>query len=87
MINNVIIIGHFKGFSNDNKLLLKMEALENEQIIGIDIASELKDKIIKFIKDEDIVGIKGCIELNDTNNIIIVATKITFLSKKKMDSK
>ena len=86
MINNVILIGHFKGFSSNNKLLLKIEASENEQIVKINIASELKDKIVKFIKTGDVVGIKGFIELNNADNIIIVATKITFLSK-KMDSK
>ena len=36
MINNVILAGHFKGFSDNNKLLLKMENLAHHQIIKID---------------------------------------------------
>lgn len=80
MINNVILTGHFKGFSNDNKILLKLDKLVNHQTVKINIANDLKEKIKKFIKDDDIVGIKGYIELDDNNSIIIVATKITFLS-------
>ena len=83
MINNVILTGRFKGFSNDNKLLLKMENLENHQIVKIDIADGLKDKIVEFIKENDVVGIKGYVELDNIHNIIIVATKITFLSNTK----
>lgn len=83
MINNVILTGRFKGFNDDNQLLLKIENLENHQIVKIDITSDLKDKIVDFIKEEDIVGIKGYIELNSVNEIIIVANKITFLSNKQ----
>lgn len=83
MINNVILAGHFKGFSDNNKLLLKMENLENHQIIKIDITNGLKDKIANFIKENDFVGIKGYIELDNIHNIIIIATKITFLSNKQ----
>ena len=56
MINNVILTGRFKGFNDDNQLLLKIEVLENHQIVKIDITSDLKDKIVDFIKEEDIVG-------------------------------
>ena len=83
MINNVILTGHFKGFSDDNKLLLKMENLENHKIVKIDIADGLKDKIVEFIRENDVVGIKGYVELDSIRNIIIVATKITFLSSKQ----
>jgi len=83
MVNNVILTGHFKGFSDDNKILLKMEPLESHQIVKIDIADNVKEKILEFIKEDDIVGIKGYIRLDSMRNIIIVATKITFLSSKQ----
>ncbi len=83
MINNFILTGHFKGFSNDDKILLKTENLGNHKIIKIDIANDLKDNIAKFIKENDFVGIKGYIELDNTHSIIIIATKITFLSNKQ----
>ena len=50
MVNNVILTGHFKGFSDDNKILLKMEPLESHQIVKIDIADNVKEKILEFIK-------------------------------------
>ena len=83
MINNVILTGHFKGFDNDDKLLLEIDSVNNYQNVKIDIESGLKDKIVNFIKKDDIVAIKGYIGLDSTNNIIIIATKITFLSKKQ----
>ena len=83
MINNIILTGHFKGFSDNDKLLLEIEVFENHQIVKIDVASDLKEKILNYIKKDDIVAIKGYIGLDSTNNIIIVATKVTFLSKKQ----
>jgi len=81
MVNNVILTGYFKGFSDDNKILLKWETLENHQSVKIDIADSLKDKIAEFIREDDIVGIKGYIELDSVHSIIIVATRVAFLSK------
>ena len=60
---------------------MKLETLENHQSVKIDIADSLKDKIAEFIREDDIVGIKGYIELDSVHNIIIVATRVTFLSK------
>ena len=78
MINNVILTGHFKGFCDNDKLLLEIETFENHQIVKIDVASELKEKILNFIKEDDIVAIKGYIGPDNTDNIIIVANRITF---------
>ena len=36
-----------------------------------------------LIKENDLISIKGYIEIDDLHRIIIVATKITFLSSKK----
>ena len=83
MINNVILAGRFKGFSDNYHLLLKIESLENHKIVKIDISSDLKEKITDFVKEDDIVGIKGYIELDSVHKIIVVATRITFLSTKQ----
>ena len=80
MINNVILAGKFNGFDDENRILLKMESLENRQIIKVNIPNDLKDKIVNFIKENDVIGIKGYIELDDTHNIVIEATKISFIS-------
>lgn len=82
MINSVVISGYYKGIEND-ELLLKVEGLENHQIVRIYVSKGLQDQITKHIKENDLIGIKGYIELDDVHRIIIVATKITFLSTKK----
>lgn len=82
MINSVVISGCYKGIELD-ELLLKVEELENHQIVRIYVSKELQDQITKHIKENDLMGIKGYIELDDVHRIIIIATKITFLSSKK----
>ena len=82
MVNNVVISGCYKGIEND-ELLLKVEGLENHQIVRIYVSKGLQDEITKHIKENDLIGIKGYIELDDVHKIIVVATKITFLSSKK----
>lgn len=82
MVNSVVISGCHKGIEND-ELLLKVEGLENHQIVRIYVSKGLQDEITKHINENDLIGIKGYIELDDVHRIIIVATKITFLSSKK----
>ena len=82
MVNSVVISGCYKGIEND-ELLLKVEGLENHQIVRIYVSKGLRDEITKHIKENDLIGIKGYIELDDVHRIIVVATKITFLSSKK----
>lgn len=82
MVNSVVISGCYKGIEND-ELLLKVEGLENHQIVRIYVSKGLQDQITKHIKENDLIGIKGYIELDDVHRIIVVATKITFLSSKK----
>ena len=40
-------------------------------------------EIDNYIKENDLIGIKGYIEVDDLHRIIIIATKITFISNKK----
>ena len=79
MINYVVITGHYKGFNNSN-LLLGTGKIGNQQIFKVTINEQLKDAISNNLKNDDIVGIKGYLELDKTQQIIIKATKITFLS-------
>jgi hypothetical protein len=83
MINSVVITGRFKRSKNNNELLLKIEGLENHQIVTIKTNSALSDKTKEYIMENDLVGIKGYIEINDDNNIVIIASKVTFLSGSK----
>lgn len=82
MVNSVVICGRYKGIEND-ELLLKVEDLENHQIVRINVSKEFQKELNKCIKENDLIGIKGYIEIDDLHRIIIIATKIIFLSRKK----
>ncbi len=82
MVNSVVISGCFKGIE-DEELLLKVEGLENHQIVRINISKGFQKELNNYIKENDLISIKGYIEIDDLHRIIIVATKITFLSSKK----
>lgn len=82
MINNVVITGHFKIIKN-NELFLKFEESGKHQLIKINIPKDLQEELSKYIVEDDIIGIKGYLEVDDLQQIKVVATKITFLSSKK----
>lgn len=85
MVNSVVISGCFKGIEN-KELLLKVEGLENHQIVRINISKGFQKKLDNYIKGNDLIGIKGYIEVDDLHRIIIIATKITFISNKKVQN-
>ena len=81
MVNSVVISGCFKGIEGE-ELLLKVEGLENHQIVRINISKGFQKELNSYIKENDLISIKGYIEIDDLHRIIIVATKITFLLSK-----
>lgn len=81
MINNVMLSGKYKGIENDS-LLLKIDSLENNQVARINISEDLKEKLENWLKIGDVIGIKGYIDIDDIHRIIVIATKIMFLSNK-----
>lgn len=81
MINNIVLIGYFIGFENDN-LLLKIDGCENHQIVKILINKLIRKEIKKRFKVNDLIGIKGYIGIDDNNIAIIITTNISFLSNK-----
>ena len=56
MVNNVVLSGCYKGFEDKN-LLLKIEGLENHQIVKTYINSSLKDELQKHLKVDNLIGI------------------------------
>ena len=81
MVNSVVISGCFKGIEGE-ELLLKVEGLENHQIVKINISQGFQKELNSYIKENDLISIKGYID-DDLHRIIIVTTKITFLSSQK----
>ena len=84
MVNSVVISGCFKGIENE-ELLLKVEGLENHQIVRINISKGFQKELDNYIKENDLIGIKGYIEVDDLHRIIIIATKITFIKLKSSE--
>ena len=78
MVNDIIIAGNYIGFE-DNVLLLKINNLNVSQIIRINIDKTLKMELEKHLKINDRIGIKGYIDIDKNQNIIIVATKIIII--------
>ena len=78
MVNSVVISGCFKGIENE-ELLLKVEGLENHQIVRIKISKGFWKELDSYIKENNLIGIKGYIEVDDLHRIIIIATKIIFI--------
>lgn len=72
MVNSVVISGCFKSIEN-KELLLKVEDLENHQIVRINISKGFKKELDNHIKENDLIGIKGYIEVDDLHRIIIVS--------------
>ena len=64
MINNIVLTGYFIGFENDN-LLLKIDSCENHQIVKILINKLIRKEIKKRFKVNNLIGIKGYIEIDD----------------------
>lgn len=79
MINNIVLTGHYKGFDNDY-LLLENDWIEKHQIFKVIIDNRLKNTISNSLKNDEAIGIKGYLELDETQQIVIKAIKITFLS-------
>lgn len=83
MVNDVIISGTFLGFDSDNKLLLKIDDSNNEKILKVFVSNLLKRKLLNYLNVNNLIGIKGYIDIDKHMNINIITTKITILSDKK----
>ena len=81
-VNSVVISRWFKGIENE-ELLLKVEGLENYKIVRINILKGFQKELDNYIKENDLICLKGYIKVNDLQRIIIIATKITFISNEK----
>ena len=58
--------------------------------MAISKEEQLKEAWLAYFKniqkENDLISIKGYIEIDDLHRIIIVATKITFISNKKVQN-
>ena len=59
------------------------EGIFEEDIIRVKLCGQVAENTYEYCKKGDVVGIKGRIE-NNNNELIIIADKVTFLSSRKV---
>ena len=86
MLNTIMLIGRYYSVNESNDCyslsLIVKDSSDCDMTIPIAINKHLYDIFLEHCEDNDLVGIKGYIFIND-NELIIVASKVTFLSSKK----
>lgn len=94
MLNQAILVGRVGSFKELNKDKTIMDLVitknyKNEKTkeydtdtIKVEINGNLKTNTMEYVVKGDVVGIKGRLE-NQDNEIIVIAEKVTFLSSKK----
>ena len=84
MLNQVILIGRFIKRIDENTIQIKNSLEKEEILINIKTFSIVNKDIDEYIADNSIVGIKGHINYID-DNMVIIADRISFLSKGKKE--
>lgn len=86
MLNTVMLIGRYYSVNESNDCyslsLIVKDSSDCNMTIPIAINKHLYDLFLEHCEDNDLVSIKGYISIKD-NEVIIVASKIKFLSLKK----
>lgn len=90
MNNMFTIIGRINRFVNDKVYINCTRQYKNvngeylTDIVPVKLFGSIATNVHDYCQVGDLIGIKGRIEqLNDSNRIILVAEKVTFLSSKK----
>ena len=91
-MNNVFLVGKLTNNimlkeDNDTMCILSLEIVKNENKQVIECLftnSELCEKIHKYLKINDIIGVKGHLEVLK-NEICVICEKVTFLSSKESE--
>ena len=91
MLNQLILVGRIKEIKEDKNIVLAVSrSYKNEDgayktdLMPIVLSDELFENAKEFCQVNDIIGVKGRLETKD-NNIIIIATRLTFLSSGKSE--
>lgn len=94
MLNQYVIIGRMLSIYdlNDNTgnsimtiSVIKLNSDEEDSYNNIKflLKNNLSTNAKAYFKEKDLVGIRGYIDTDEDENIVLVADKITFLSQRK----
>lgn len=95
-MNNIVMVGKIKTMPNDNNIMVvgvtrNFKDEHGEYLtdyVPVKIWNDNINNIIEYCKIDDIIGIKGRIQSeDDTNNVYVVAERMTFLSSGKKEDK
>lgn len=87
MLNQFVTVGRINEINkdSDNNVYLKFDVKNNDgssNILEARLTGAIAENTIKYCQINDMIGIKGSL-VNENDNLIIQAEKLTFLSSKK----
>ena len=83
MINVGTIVGRYIAAIDDGIVIRILSP--KSQDIPVILRGNLKDRIKEYLQEDDLVGIKYNVEVDDSFNVHLVADKVTFISRKEAD--
>ena len=81
MINTGTIVGKYIAAIDDG-IVVRISSPKSQDVPVI-LSGNLKDRVKEYLQEDDLVGIKYNIEMDDNFNVHLVADKLTFLSHKE----
>lgn len=81
MINVGTIVGRYIAAIDDG-IVVRISSPKSQDVPVI-LRGNLKDRIREYLQEDDLVGIKYNIEVDNNFNVHLVADKVTFLSRKE----
>lgn len=81
MINVGTIVGRYIAAIDDG-IVVRISSPKSQDVPVI-LRGNLKDRIREYLQEDDLVGIKYNIEVDNNFNVHLVADKVTFISRKE----
>lgn len=73
------IVGRYVAAINDG-IVIKTSSPKSQEIPVI-LRGKLKERVQEYLKEDDIIGIKYQLEMDDNFNVQVVADKVSFMSR------
>ena len=81
MINTGTIVGKYIAAIDDG-IVVRISSPKSQDVPVI-LSGNLKDRVKEYLQEDDLVGIRYNLEMDDNFNVHLVADKLTFLSRKE----
>ena len=81
MINTGTIVGKYIAAIDDG-IVVRISSPKSQDVPVI-LSGNLKDRVKEYLQEDDLVGIRYNLEMDDNFNVHLVADKLTFMSRKE----